>query len=343
MTKNNNENLANEENLERILEEKESNFKNQKKEKGGFNNNLIHNEVSIKKSTLTPKNDVVFQTLFSRGNERITKAFLEDILNIKIEKIELDKSKDLSNDNIKEKNGRLDVRAVLNGNVDCDIEMQVVSHRKLIERFLYYWSKMYTGTLEPGDDYDTLKKAISIIIIDEDIQKIKEVGLAHTEWHITEKHKAEVILTNYYEMHIISLPRAIREYEKNKKDEVLQWMMFLNNPENVEVSEIMEKNIDIKEAKETLDEISQDERLRREALNAEIARRDYNQGINDATQKGIEQGIKQGIELGEEKGSNKTKRKMIKQLALMNVDIKKIAKAADMTEDDVRKIIESEN
>lgn len=39
-----------------------------------------------------------FQTLFRRGKEHITKAMIEDILKIKIEKIDLDKNKDLQND-----------------------------------------------------------------------------------------------------------------------------------------------------------------------------------------------------------------------------------------------------
>ena len=43
---------------------------------------------------LKPKNDVVFQALFTRGKERITKDLLEKILKIKIHKLELDKSKD---------------------------------------------------------------------------------------------------------------------------------------------------------------------------------------------------------------------------------------------------------
>ena len=63
------------------------------------------------KSILQPKNDVVFKALFSRGKPRITKAMLEAILKIKIDKLELDKSTDLLNDNKEDKNGRLDLRA----------------------------------------------------------------------------------------------------------------------------------------------------------------------------------------------------------------------------------------
>ena len=72
-----------------------------------------------KKSILQPKNDVVFKALFSRGKPRITQAMLEAILKMKINK--LDKSTDLLNDNKDDKNGRLDLRAVINGNTECDI------------------------------------------------------------------------------------------------------------------------------------------------------------------------------------------------------------------------------
>jgi len=42
---------------------------------------------------LQPKNDIVFQALFGRGKESITKAMLEDILEIQIQKIDLLKKK----------------------------------------------------------------------------------------------------------------------------------------------------------------------------------------------------------------------------------------------------------
>ena len=53
---------------------------------------------------LKPKNDVVFQALFTRGKEKITKDLLEKILRMKIHSIELDKSKDLLNENKNDKN-----------------------------------------------------------------------------------------------------------------------------------------------------------------------------------------------------------------------------------------------
>ena len=94
-----------------------------------------------RKELLLPKNDIVFQALFTRGRESITKALLEDILKIKINKLDLDKSKDLLNENTEDKNGRLDLRAIINENIECDIEVQLSAHEKLMERFLYYWER----------------------------------------------------------------------------------------------------------------------------------------------------------------------------------------------------------
>ena len=99
-------------------------------------------------------------------------------------------------------------------------------------------------------------------------------------------------------------------------------MMFLNDPESEEVAEIMKENKDIREANKKLYEISQDEAVRRQALNEEIARMDEEQRIYDATQKRLKQG----------------KEEMIKKLALMNVGISQIAKAANMTEEEIKKI-----
>ena len=296
---------------------------------------LIEKNTYKGKDLLKPKNDVVFQTLFTRGSEDITKAMIEDIIKININKIDLDKSKDLLNDNVSNKNGRLDIRAILNGNIDCDVEMQLVPHEKMIERFLYYWAKMYTANLKGRENYRNLKKSISIIIIDAETPILKKIPKAHTEWEIREKKFQEVVLTDHFEMHIISLPEAVKEYNDNKKDEVLQWMIFIDNPENVEVSKIMEENKDIKEANKRLMEISQDEALRRQALNEEMARMDEEQRMYDAIHKGLKQGREEGREEGSKKAleqARKEKIEIINKLSSMGMTDSDISDAVGLSE-----------
>lgn len=141
---------------------------------------------------------------------------------------------------------------------------------------------MYTANLKVGNKYSRLRKTISIIIVGEEIEQFKNITKSHTKWKLREEKYQEVVLTEYCELHIIEMPKATQEYQNNKQNEMLQWMMFLDNPEKEEVFKIMEENKDIKEAKKELDKITQDEILWKEALDIEITRMDNIQYIEDA-------------------------------------------------------------
>ena len=55
-------------------------------------------------------------------------------------------------------------------------------------------------------------------------------------------------MTDRLEISIIELPKAKRIYERDKKNRIGQWMMFLDNPNEKEVVQIMEKNEHIRKA-----------------------------------------------------------------------------------------------
>ena len=279
-----------------------------------------------KKSILQPKNDVVFKALFSRGKPRITQAMLEAILKMKIDKLELDKSTDLLNENADDKNGRLDLRAIINGNTECDIEVQLVSNDNIAERFVYYWAKMYAANLKIGDTYSDLRKTISIIILDDDFKLTKNLERPQTTWRIRESEATHLVLTDYFEIIIIEIPKVVKAYKKTPNDEVLQWMLFLDNPEKEEVARIMEENKDIKEAKEELERISQDDILRRKALNRTLE-------IADKLQ------LKKEAKEAREEGIKDTKEQIVKKLINMNLSVQQIAKAVQLSEDEVEKIL----
>ena len=289
-----------------------------------------------KKSILQPKNDVVFKALFSRGKPRITQAMLEAILKMKIDKLELDKSTDLLNENADDKNGRLDLRAIINGNTECDIEVQLTSNDNMAERFVYYWAKMYAANLKIGDTYSDLRKTISIIILDDDFKLTKNLGKPQTTWKIRESENTHLILTDYLEIIIIEIPKVLKAYHKNPNDEVLQWMLFLDNPEKEEVTRIMEENKDIKEAKEELDRISQDDILRRKALNRTLEIADKLQLKKEA-----KEALEKGKNIGLQEGEKATKERIARELKEMNLPIQQIAKAVELTEEEVKKILKN--
>ena len=124
--------------------------------------------------TLSPKLDVVFQALFGEvGNESITKGFLETILERRIESIDLSRNPILRREFKDEKLGVLDIIAKLDKNEICNIELQIVDKKNIIERILYYWSRLYSRQIKSGEDYKILQKAIVILITDFKIEIVK--------------------------------------------------------------------------------------------------------------------------------------------------------------------------
>lgn len=100
-------------------------------------------------SRLSPKLDVVFQSLFGEvGSEKFTSKFLEAILKEKINNIDLSKNPILRREYLNDKMGILDIIAKVNDSEYCNIEMQVAGQDSIIERILYYWGRVYTRQLE---------------------------------------------------------------------------------------------------------------------------------------------------------------------------------------------------
>jgi predicted transposase/invertase (TIGR01784 family) len=105
-----------------------------------------------------------------------------------------------------------------------------------------------------------------------------------TKWRIREDEDTEIILTDALEIHIIELSKTKREYEPNKENRKVQWVMFLNNPNTEEVEKIMEENKEIKEAVVEVHKMSKDEKIRKLAELREKAIMDekeiYSTGYN---------------------------------------------------------------
>ena len=208
-----------------------------------------------KAKILSPKLDIVFQALFGEeGSERITKSLLQAILNEEITEIDLSKNPILRREQIEDKLGILDIVARINNKENCDIELQIVKQEDIIERILYYWSKMYIRSIKKAENYEKLEKTIIILISDKKIEKIKELEEYHTQWKIIENKSRKKILTDKFEIHIIEIEK-IGKNKENENDKLEDWIYFLKNPESERVKKKMEENGAIKEAKEKLDQI----------------------------------------------------------------------------------------
>ena len=142
-------------------------------------------------------------------------------------------------------------------------------------------------------------------------------------------------MTDYFEIIIIEIPKVVKAYKKTPNYEVLQWMLFLDNPEKEEVARIMEENKDIKEAKEELDRISQDDLLRRRVLNRtlEIADQLQMKKELEEARKELEEAKKEAQQAENEKEN------IIKNFHKLNIPIEQISKAVNLSEKEIKEIL----
>lgn len=130
---------------------------------------------------------------------------------------------------------------------------------------IYYWASAYSEQMKRGGKYTELHKTISIIILDHEIRELEGIEELGTKWQIRDEKTGKRILTNQLELVILEIPKAKRIYRENNQDKISQWLMFLDDPNMKEVSDIVEENKEIREANEELDKMSDDEELKRRA------------------------------------------------------------------------------
>ena len=136
----------------------------------------------------------------------------------------------------------------------------------------------------------------------------------HTEWKIMNRETQKVILTDKFELRIIELPKVKEE----EQEELIDWLLFLENPQSERIREKMEENEELKEAAEKLEGMSEDDYMQRIADLREKAILDYNSGMGNALRKGIEK----GREEGEKKAKLETAKKMLEEKIPIEVIVK---------------------
>jgi predicted transposase/invertase (TIGR01784 family) len=242
-----------------------------------------------KKELLKPKNDFVFQSLFSKGNEEITKSMIAALLEEKITSIKINETKELFRENPEDKLGILDLEAEINEKEKIDIEVQLIDRNNLVERLLFYFSKLYIGEIKKGHNYTEAKRTVVIAIVDFKIDITKELRQMETIWKLREEKNRELILTDKIEIHIIELEKARAEYLKDKNNKKAQWMLFIDNPNSEEVHKVMNENKDIEKATVEIVKMSEDEKMRKLAELREKAIMDEKSIYAAGMDKGIEQ------------------------------------------------------
>ena len=150
--------------------------------------------------------------------------------------------------------------------------------------------------------------------LDKSEEKTKALENICTEWKITEVTTGlNLVLTEMLQIYIIEISKAKRTLEKEPNNELAQWVLFLDNPNQEEVFKAMETNKELKEAMKNLDEISQQEELRRVAELREKAIMDEKNALTHALEDGKKEGLKEGQILGKKETQKEIARKMLEK------------------------------
>ena len=288
----------------------------------------------MQRRLLNPKIDFVFKKIFgSEENPKILIGFLNAVLKPIIPIVEVEiKNTDIEKVHVEDKFSRLDVKAKTSNQEIINIEIQLKNEYNMIQRSLYYWSKLYEEQLGDGDRYDKLCRTVCINILD---FKYLKNDRFHNGYRLKEIETNEE-LTDIEEIHFIEIPKLKKLNSEEEVVDMLEaWVEFLRDPESEVVRKLEMSNSEIREAKDKLYKLSMDEKERELYFLREKSIKDEISALANAEEKGIQIGIEQGIK----QGIQREKIETVLRLKSLGLNIEQIAKGTCITETEVEKII----
>ena len=183
--------------------------------------------------------------------------------------------------------------------------MQVNRDAAYKERTLFYWAKLYSDDLRPGDEYGELKQTICINIINFNLFDCDDY---HSHFRILESERNE-LLTDKFSIHFFELKKLSRS-RKHKRME--DWLNLINAETEDELMSI-QQTTEIPEVQDTivmLRQLSADEKIRQEVHYREKLLHDEATALCNARREGIEEGRAEGRAEGRQKDVQKVVQKV---------------------------------
>ena len=290
---------------------------------------------------IVPTNDYIFKKLFGEEKDKIILIsflnalfkeydFLPYIEDLTIKNSETTKSYDV------EKQSRLDIKAKVDNGTYIDIEMQNRNYFDLIERGIYYCSKILAEETVKGRNYK-YPKVVSVWVINDELDSdhphFKRKNPIEVDQHITIPGAIDkdYILTS-------DKVTIVYIYLKKFKDglyheEIENWIKFVNNYENYKTYDA-----GISEAKKKLSKLRYDDETLTVIKSIEEKEMDNEAAKYNSHQKGLEEGEKKGIEKGREEGLKEKSIEIAKNMLKEGLDINLISKLSGLTVEEINKL-----
>jgi len=313
------------------------------------------NMINYQTQVLKMKDDIMFKAFFSRvGNEKFLKELLSAILgeDIKIKKVIHDaRLEQLAKEN---KYGILDLEVELESKEIINVEMQLRDYHNIEERTTFYASKKISEQLGPNQMYSDIKKVIVIAILNYSFIKLPEYI---TDTIRVVKQHRDYELNNKVRYIYIELEK-FRKQNPNMKNELNQWLAFLDMERGDLLEMAMEENEKIKEAVKNYNELTGNEEVKRLAEvrlmaqleeNAALAsarakgeekglKEGVEKGLKEGVEKGLKEGVEKGLKEGKEQGKKQANIETAKKLLKLKMPIKQIKEITGLNEEEIRKI-----
>jgi len=238
-----------------------------------------------KREFLPVKSDVIFRLFFAdERNEESLIGFLKSVLRLPeddyndIEIADPHLLREYDGDKL----AIIDVKLHTKSRKVVHIEIQLKVTPDLKNRIILYDSKLIAEQIGSGDDYDIIKKVVSIVITEEPL--IPDSGKYHHRFTFYDPD-ARVELSDILEIHTLELEKLPDGADGT---ELYDWAKFIAAETEEELNMIAERNPVVGRAVVRLRELSADERARDLYERREKARRDQSSRERWAWQQGEE-------------------------------------------------------
>ena len=218
----------------------------------------------------------------------------------------------------KVKKPRFDLRILIQNELNIDLEMQNNKEKYFKERVVYYFSSMIMNDVQEGESYHSNNNYLGIWLLNSNVS-IFDNNSYYEEYVIYGTISKKEIIEGKYKILIIDLKKL------NLCDNIVlrEYLSMIESKENIQ------KNLDSSNDLIKKEAIKMDDYLRSKeaftiALNTLKSELDYTTAIKTAKEEGITQ----------------KQEEVIFNLYQMGLSFDMIAKAVDLSIDEVKKIIE---
>ena len=277
-------------------------------------------------------NDYMFRSVFQTSKEAL-KGLLSALLYIPEEEI---LSCEICNPiilgtAIDEKTCILDIRVLLNGNKQINLEMQMGSVENWTDRSVFYLCRMFTD-MKKGLDYTQTKPSIHIGIMMK--SPLPEDAAFYNEYALKNR-RTGYEFTGKIAIHVLDLSCLEQVPEEERNSALYYWACVFQAKTWKEVLAMAEQSESIKKAVVTLRELSEDEKIRLQCEARERYQMDWQSSMRTSREKGREEGRESGLRDGKLQNARKV------TLALMErkMPLEEIAQIVGMDERIIREWI----